>query len=123
WRWLHRLLRARIAHGEFEQAGGECEALAERAREAGALAALSGALLIGADVAVLLGDWDAADDLTAEGIRLAREAGQPLMAGYSLSTRVRLTAARGNDEESRAAALAALELAQGLAATARLPFR
>jgi DNA-binding CsgD family transcriptional regulator len=122
WPWLHLLLRARIPHGELEQARAECAALAERAREAGALAALSSALLIGADAAFRLGDWNAADDLTVEGIRLAGETGQPLMAGYSLSTRARLTAARGNDEESRAAALAALELAEGLGVTTGLRF-
>ena len=122
WPWLHLLLRARIPHGELEQARAECAALTARAREAGALAALSSALLIGADAAFRLGDWNAADDLTVEGIRLAGETGQPLMAGYSLSTRARLTAARGNDEESCAAALEALELAEGLGVTTGLRF-
>src|SRR5262245_48638751 len=122
WPWLHLLLRARIPHGEFEQAQAECEALAARAREAGALAALSSAVLIAADAAFRLGDWNAADDLTLEGIQLARETGQPLMAGYSLSTRARLTAARGKDEESRAAALAALVLAESLGVTTGLRF-
>src|SRR5262249_53119084 len=84
--------------------------------------ALSSAILIGADAAFRLGDWNAADDLTVEGIRLAEETGQPLMAGYSLSTRARLTAARGDDEGSRAASLAALELAEGLGITTGLRF-
>jgi DNA-binding CsgD family transcriptional regulator len=112
WPWLQLILRARVTHGEFEQAQAETAVLCTRAREAGALAMLSGAQLVAADVAFRLGEWDAADDLTLEAIRLATETGQPLMEGYALSTRARLAAARGHDEESRACALAALEIAE-----------
>ena len=122
WPWLHLLLRARIPHGEFERAQAESAALAAHAREAGALAMLSGAQLIAADVAFRLGDWDSADELTLETIRLAGETAQPLMEGFALSTRARLTAARGHDEESRAAALAALEIAESRGVTTGLRF-
>ena len=122
WPWLHLLMRARIPHGELEQAQAESAALSVRAREAGALAMLSSAQLIAADAAFRLGDWDSADELTLEAIRLARETGQPLMEGFALSTRARLTAARGEGEESRAAAQAALEIAESGAVTTGLRF-
>jgi hypothetical protein len=122
WPWLHLLLRARVPHGEFEQAKAESEALCARAREAGALAMLSSAQLVAADVAFRLGDWDSADDMTLEAIRLGGETGQPLMQGYALSTRARLLAARGRDEESHAAALAALEIAESGEVTTGLRF-
>ena len=122
WPWLHLLLRARVAHGELERAQAESATLGARAREAGALAMLSSVQLIAADVAFRLGDWEAADDLTLEAIRLAGETGQPLMEGFSLSTRARLTAARGHDGESRAAALAALEIAESRSVTSGLRF-
>jgi DNA-binding CsgD family transcriptional regulator len=122
WPWLHLLLRARIPHGEFERAQSECAALAAHAREAGALAMLTGAQMIAADVALRLGDWDSADELTLETIRLTGETAQPLMEGWVLITRARLTAARGRDEESRAAALAALEIAESRGVTTGLRF-
>jgi DNA-binding CsgD family transcriptional regulator len=122
WPWLHLLLRARVPFGELERARAESSALCARAREAGALAMLSSAQLVEADAAFRLGDWDSADELTLEAIRLADETGQPLMAGFALSTRARLLAARGRDEESRAAALAALEIADSGAVTTGLRF-
>jgi DNA-binding CsgD family transcriptional regulator len=122
WPWLHLLLRARIPFGELELAHAESSALCARAREAGALAMLSSAQLVAADASFRLGDWDSADELTVEAIRLAEETGQPLMAGFALSTRARLLAARGHDEESRAAALSALEIAEAGAVTTGLRF-
>jgi DNA-binding NarL/FixJ family response regulator len=83
---------------------------------------LSSAQLVEADAAFRLGDWDSADELTLEAIRLAEETGQPLMAGFALSTRARLLAARGHDEDSRLAALAALEIAESGAVTTGLRF-
>ena len=59
WPWLHLLLRARIVLGELEPVQIESTALCERAREAAALGVLSGALLVSADVAFRLGDWEA----------------------------------------------------------------
>jgi DNA-binding CsgD family transcriptional regulator len=122
WPWLHLLARSRIPHGEFERAQAECAALAAHAREAGALAMLNGAQLIAADVAFRLGDWDSADELTFETIRLAGETAQPLIEGWALITRARLTAARGHEEESRAAALTALEIAESMGVTTGLRF-
>jgi DNA-binding CsgD family transcriptional regulator len=122
WPWLNLLLRARVPHGEFERAQAECAALAAHAREAGALAMLTGAQLIAADVAFRLGEWDSADELTLETIRLSGETAQPLVEGWALITRARLSAARGHDEESRAAALAALEIAESKGVTTGLRF-
>ena len=61
WSWLHLLLRSRIPLAEFEQARAKCLELCQRARDAGALGALSGALQVAADTTFRLGDWDAAD--------------------------------------------------------------
>jgi ATP/maltotriose-dependent transcriptional regulator MalT len=112
WPWLHLLLRSRLPHGELELAREESAALGARAREAGALAALSGAQVVAGDVAFRLGDWDAADAITSEAIRLAADTGQLPLQGLALYTRARLAAARGHDEESREAALHAMELAR-----------
>ena len=112
WPWLHLLLRARLPHGELELAREESAMLCARAREAGALAAWSGAQVVAGEVAFRLGDWDAADALTGDTIRLAADTGQLPLQGFALSTRARLAAARGLDGESRDAALAALELAR-----------
>jgi len=120
WPWLHLLLRARIGLGDFEPVQLESTALCERAREAAALGVLSGALLVAADVAFRLGDWEAAEQRTAEAIRTAGETGQPSLHGLALTTRSRLLAARGMEDESRAAALDALEIAEREQITAGL---
>ena len=112
WPWLHLLLRARITLGELEEARTESLALCERAREAGALATLSGALLVAADVAFRLGDWALADAMSEEAIRVASDVGQPAWRGFALGTRARLTAARGLEAESRDAARTALRIAE-----------
>jgi DNA-binding CsgD family transcriptional regulator len=122
WPWLHLLLRARIPLGELERAHTESTTLCERAREAGALAALGGALLVAADVAYRLGDWPAADALTLEAIPVAGDNAQPAWKGFALTTRARLTAARGLEHESRDAIGAALEIAEADAITAGLAF-
>ena len=112
WPWLHLLLRARIPLGALERARQESAELSERAREAGALAALGGALLVAADVAVRLGDWDAAESTTLEAVRVAGDAGQPAWRGFALSIRARLDAARGREAESRQAIGVAREIAE-----------
>jgi DNA-binding CsgD family transcriptional regulator len=122
WPWMHLLLRARVPLGEFERAQMESVALCERAREAGALATLSGALLVSADVAFRLGDWDAAEKRTLESVSIAGETGQPALQGFALSTRARLAAARGHDDESREAALSALDIAKSKGISAGLRY-
>ena len=112
WPWLHLLLRARVPLGDLERARQESAELSERAREAGALAALGGALLVAADVAVRLGDWDAAEETTLEGVRVAGDAGQPAWRGFALSIRARLDAARGREPQSREAIRVAREIAE-----------
>jgi DNA-binding CsgD family transcriptional regulator len=112
WPWLHLLLRARIPFGEFEQALAESAELEKCARDAGALAALGGARLVSADAAFRLGDWALADSAAAETVQLAGDAGQPALAGYARTIRTRLLAARGREHDSRAEALAALQLAE-----------
>jgi hypothetical protein len=62
------------------------EPFATGAHEAGALATLSGALFVAADVAFRFGDWETADERTLEAIRIAGETGQPALHGFALST-------------------------------------
>ena len=122
WPWLHLLLRALITLEELERAREEGLALAQRARDAGAVATLSGALLVVADVDFRLGDWKAADAISREAIRVSVDTGQAAWQGFALSTRARLTAARGREEESREAALEALRIAESEGIGAGLRF-
>ena len=112
WPWLHLLLRARIPLGEFERARDESAELCRRARDAGALATLGGALLVAADVAVRLGDWEEADRLAEEALRVAGDSGHPAWRGFVLCTRARMDAARGREAASREALAAALAVAE-----------
>jgi DNA-binding CsgD family transcriptional regulator len=112
WAGLHLILRARVPLGELERALTESVAVCARAREAGALATLGGALIIAADAGFRLGDWDVTDATTSEAIRVAGDTGQSIWLGYALTFRARLAAARGNEQESRDAALAAQRLAE-----------
>jgi DNA-binding CsgD family transcriptional regulator len=93
--WLHFLVRARIASGELECALTESLALCDRAREAGALSALGGALIVAADASLRLGQWSAADELAHEAIRLAGDTRQNVWHGYALTFAAWLAAARG----------------------------
>jgi ATP/maltotriose-dependent transcriptional regulator MalT len=110
--WKHLLLRMRIPADELEGARVESLRLCERARGAGALAALGGALVVTADAAWRLGDWDAADAAAVEAIRVAEDTGHDVWRGLALGVRARLTAARGEAEECRLTAMQALALAQ-----------
>ena len=110
--WLHFAMRARIPPGEFEEALAEGLALAGRARDAGALGVLGGALVVVADAAFRLGDWAAADAATLEAIRVSQDTGQDIWRGYALSLRARLTAARGLEDEATRLGYDAIALAE-----------
>ncbi len=69
-------------------------------------------LLVAADTAFRLGDWDAADAAALEGLQATGEVGQPAIAGWLLTIRVRILAAQGRHEEGRAAAQAGLRIAK-----------
>ena len=69
-------------------------------------------LLVAADTAFRLGDWDAADTAALEAIRVAGEVGQPAIVGWVLTIRVRILAAQGRHEEARAVAQAGLRIAE-----------
>ncbi len=112
WPWVHLLLRAKVTLGEFEQVQGATMELCERAREAGALAVLGGAVLVAGDVAFRLGQWDVADEQMREAIRVTAETGHPSLRGLTLTAHSRLLAARGAEDESRSAAVTALRLAE-----------
>jgi DNA-binding CsgD family transcriptional regulator len=122
WSWLHLLLRSRIPLGEFEQARTKSLEVCQRARDAGALAALGGALQVAADTAFRLGDWDAAEAAALEAIQVAGDVGQPAVAGWALIVRARILAARDRPEESRAATQLALQMARSSRIGAGLRF-
>jgi DNA-binding CsgD family transcriptional regulator len=122
WSWLHLLLRSRIPLGEFEQARTKSLQVCQRAREAGALGALGGALQVASDTAFRLGDWDAADAAALEAIQVAGDVGQPAVAGWALIVRARILAARDRPEESRAATQLALQMARSSRIGAGLRF-
>jgi DNA-binding CsgD family transcriptional regulator len=112
WPWLHILLRTLIPLGEFEQARDKNAELCRRAQDAGALAILCSARLVVADAAFRLSDWEAADAAARQTLQLAGDVGHRHMAGWALTVRTRILAAQGRAEESRAAAAAALEIAE-----------
>ncbi|HEY2285090.1 MAG TPA: ATP-binding protein, partial [Streptosporangiaceae bacterium] len=122
WPWLHMIRQCHIPLWDFERARAESTELVPAARDAGALAALSGLLQVTADTAFRLGDWDAADAAALEAIGVAGDAGQPAVTGWALTIRARILAARGQREESLAAAQAARRLAESERIRAGLRF-
>jgi len=69
-------------------------------------------LLVAADTAFRLGDWDAADAAAVEAVQVAGEVGQPAVVGWVLTIRARILAAQGRPADGRAAAQAALRIAE-----------
>ncbi len=122
WPWHHLLLRASIPLGDFERGLRDGLAIAARAREAGALATLGGALVVAADAAFRLGDWLTAADATVEAIRVAGDTGQHSWHGYALATRARLLAARGRFDDAHAAVATAREIAESKRISSGLRF-
>ncbi len=109
--WMNFLLRSHIPTGRLHRALQESTALSSRARDTGALAVLGSTLVVRADAALRLGDWTAADEATQEAVEVCRDVGQAIWLGYALTYRARLLAARGEEQESEAAARAAIVLA------------
>lgn len=112
--WHNVLLRARLADGRLEEVRAACDAIARRAREAGALWTLAGAATVAAEAAVRLGDWAAAGSGYAEAVGAATDSDQPVWIGYALTGGARLAAARGHQAEAREALDAAWEIAETL---------
>jgi len=69
-------------------------------------------LLVAADTAFRLGDWDAADAAAVETVQVAGEVGQPAVVGWVLTIRARILAAQGRPADGRAAAQGALRIAE-----------
>ena len=79
------------------------------------------ALARSADVELECGDWDVARKLLREAIELARETGQGADEGLALGTLAWLDAARGGlEDDCRAHAVAAAELAESLGTGSQL---
>jgi DNA-binding CsgD family transcriptional regulator len=122
WPWLHLILRVRVPLEEFERARRDGLALADRAREAGALATLGSGLIVAADAAFRLGDWATAGDATREAMRVAGETGQQAWHGYALTTHARLASARGEEAQARDAVATALNIAEASGISSGLRF-
>ena len=88
--------------GELERARARrARPLCDARRDAGALATLGGALVVAADAAFRLGDWDAADERGARGDPRRRRHRPARWHGYALTHARRLAGARGHPEEAR----------------------
>ena len=122
WPWLHLLLRTRVPLGDFAGARADGLALCDRAREAGALATLGGALPVAADAALRLGDWGTADAAAVEAMRVAAETGQESWHGYALTVHARLAAARGDADAARDAGTTAVGIAESCGIRSGLRF-
>jgi DNA-binding CsgD family transcriptional regulator len=122
WLALHLLLRVLTPLDEFERAHGAATAVCGRARAAGALTPLGGALIVAADTAFRLGDWAAADAASQEAIQVAGDARQPAFLGYALTIQARLSAAQGRESDSRANTDRARALAEDLGVTSGMRF-
>ena len=99
--WLHLIERTRAPVGAPAQALARAMALCDRARAAGAVTALAGSLVVGADAAFRLGDWALADAASCEALQVSEDAGQQVWRGMALTLRARLLAARGQEPASR----------------------
>ncbi len=91
-------LNSRVPFEEYERARDEAGAMVAAARENGALGSLPFSLVVVADSAYRLGEWDLAEQAGSEGVRLAEEFGQRIPLGHAEVTLARLDAARGRAE-------------------------
>ena len=96
-----------------DHAGARRQALAMVAalREAGSLSAQPMPLLVAADAALRLGEWDAARIDFDEAVEIADATGQPGVKAHALSMRARLDGAAGRESRARAAVDEALAVA------------
>jgi len=105
-------LNSRIPSEEYERSREECVAIVAGAREAGFLGMVPFPMVVGADAAHRLGDWDAADREAEEAFRLAWEIGQRGSLPIALVIRAWVAAGRGDEKGARGAASRALEIAE-----------
>jgi len=105
-------LNSRIPSEEYERARGECGAIVAGARAAGMIGMLPFPMAVEADACHRLGDWDAADERSAEAVALAEETGQRGPLQQALVIRVWLLAGRGEEDAGRKAAERALAIAE-----------
>ncbi len=91
--------------------------LLERARVEGALMIVPYALVSKCDCEFVLGNWSAAYAAGTESVRLAEETGQRGEMGHSLAYLARVEAGRGEADECRAHARAAIASSQESGAT------
>jgi DNA-binding CsgD family transcriptional regulator len=104
-------LHARICTGQQRRLRDEALSLGAGGRDAGTIGLLPYYLLIAADAAYRLGDWDAAAREAGEAVAIADESGQRGPLAVALMVLARVHAARGEEAEARAAAGRGIEVA------------
>ena len=114
--------RAALYLGDDRQARRAHNEAAARAREAGALGALTQILPILTITEVWAGQWDSGSANAREGLRLGRELGQDHLVAQALVLLAVVAALRGDEEECRALAAESHELAsaRGLGVVAEI---
>jgi DNA-binding CsgD family transcriptional regulator len=114
--------RAALYLGDDRAAHRAHSEAATRAREAGALGALTQILPILAITEVWAGHWDSASATAREGLRLGRELGQDHLVAQALALLALIAALRGDEEECRTLAAESNELAsaRGLGVVAEI---
>jgi DNA-binding CsgD family transcriptional regulator len=103
--------RAALYLGDDRAAYRAHHEAAARAREAGALGALTQILPILTITEVWAGHWDSGSANAREGLRLGRELGQDHLVAQALVLLALIAALRGDEEECRALAAESRELA------------
>ena len=105
-------LHARICTGQERELRSEALSFGSTGRDAGTVGLLPHYLLVAADAAYRLGEWDAAAEESAEAVAIADDSGQHGPLSIALVIQGRLHAARGGEDEARAAIGHALEIAE-----------
>lgn len=115
-------LNVRLPSGDLEGALANGNAIAHRARTAGAVGALAIPLMMVADAAYRLGDWPACAAACDEGVEVALECAQPVHQGMIRMIRGRLLAAQGATEPSLRDLRVAIEINAAVGARSGLTF-
>jgi DNA-binding CsgD family transcriptional regulator len=92
-----------LLHDRFDEARGFYEAGLERSWAEGDVPSVQGTLLRLAEIACWTGDWEAADALADDGMRLSDRTGSPAFLGSALYARGLVDAHLGRVDEARAA--------------------
>jgi DNA-binding CsgD family transcriptional regulator len=107
-------LAARTWLGELEPARRHVERWVDRARQAGCLAYLGAPQAFGAEIDFRRGRWTASKARAVEAVRSLEETGQASTLAFALATLAQVEAGRGREDDCRAHARRAQEIASRL---------